>query len=151
MESIKMKLKDFDGIAMDARGQSSGLAMFWKKSLDVSLLSISLHHIDITISLLQGSQEKWQFTGVYGYPENHYKLKTCNLIRDLHDHSTLPWLLVGGDINNIFYNMKKRGGAEKQQTILNAFRDAFESCGLHDLGFQGYEFTCGTVEVATNP
>lgn len=54
--------------------------------------------------------------------------------------SNLPWL-VGGDINEIFFNLEKKKGTNKLQVILDNFRDTFSACNLHDLGFTGYEFT----------
>lgn len=70
MEGLKRKPKDFKGITMDARGRSGGIDMLLKKGLDVSLLSISLNHVDVTVRELSGPGE-WHFTGVYGHLENH--------------------------------------------------------------------------------
>ncbi|KAJ8439338.1 LOW QUALITY PROTEIN: hypothetical protein Cgig2_022475 [Carnegiea gigantea] len=109
------------------------------RGLNVSLLTMSLHHVDVIIRDFGGSQE-WRFTGLYGYPDSQHKTKTCDLISDLHGRSDLPWLL-GGDINEIFYNLEKKGGPEKPQAILDHFRDTFSACNLHDLGYVGYEFT----------
>jgi len=62
------------------------------------------------------------------------------MIRDLATHSDLPWQLER-DINEIFYNFEKRGGMVRNQRFLDSFYEASEDCGLHDLGFLGYEFT----------
>ncbi|KAJ8423577.1 hypothetical protein Cgig2_002906 [Carnegiea gigantea] len=73
-------------------------------------------------------------------PDSQHKTKTCDLISNLHGCYDLPWLL-GGDINEIFYNFEKKGGLEKLQAILDHFRDTFSAYNLHDLGYVGYEFT----------
>ena len=62
------------------------------------------------------------------------------LIADLRNHSTLPWL-VGGDFNEIFYHSEKKGGCPKNQNLLDSFRNFFLDCNLFDLGYSGYDFT----------
>jgi len=108
MLKIKKRLRDFDGVAVDARGRSAGVALLWKKGLDVSLLSLSLHHVDVAIKNI-GGLFAWRFTGIYGYPKTENKHKTCDLLKDLVEQSNLPWL-VGGDISEIFFNFERRGG-----------------------------------------
>ena len=136
---VRKKLTNYKGIAVDARGRSGGVAMLWTKGLDVTLLSMSLNHVDIAMKRV-GVLNKWHFTGIYGWPESHNKERTCSMIRNFHSHSTLPWL-VGGDLNEVWYNHEKNGDPDKPQSILDNFRDAFDDYGLYDLGFQGYEFT----------
>ncbi|KAJ8422351.1 hypothetical protein Cgig2_014892 [Carnegiea gigantea] len=142
MKTIKKTFRDFDGVMADARGHSGEVALFSKKGLDVSLMSISLNHVDPTVKNV-GCLLEWRFTGIYGYPETHSKYKTCDLLKDLSKSSNLPWP-VGGDINEIFLNFEKKGRPDKQQAVLDNFRDAFSACNLHDLGFSGYEITWWT-------
>ncbi|KAJ8438338.1 hypothetical protein Cgig2_013386 [Carnegiea gigantea] len=115
IEMIKKKFRNFDGVAADARSHSGGVALLWKKGLDVSLISISLNHVDVTAKNI-GSPSEWHFTGIYEYPETHNKNKTCDLLKDLSEHSHLP-RLIGGDINEIFFNFEKTGG---EQTTSNS-------------------------------
>ena len=77
---------------------------------------------------------------MYGWPEMHNKRRTETLIAKLATHSHLPWI-VGGDLNEIFYNSEKRGGPRKPQAHIDAFRNAFLDHGLYDVGFAGYEYT----------
>ncbi|KAJ8431052.1 hypothetical protein Cgig2_005401 [Carnegiea gigantea] len=135
MTVVIRKLKNYDGITVDARG----VAMLWSKGLDVTLLSMSLNHVDISVKGV-GAMHEWHFTGIYGWPESHSKMHTCSMLRNLHSHCNLPWL-VGGDLNEIWYNYEKNGGPDKPQSLLDNFREAFDNCRLYDLGFQGYEFT----------
>jgi len=51
MEDILHNIGDFFGIFMDARGRDDGLALLWEKNVTVDLLSCSLHHIDVSISV----------------------------------------------------------------------------------------------------
>ena len=112
LEAIKKKFGDFDGFATNARGRSGGVALLWKKGLDVSLMSILLHHMDIAVKNV-GCLPDWWIMGLYGYSETHNRYKTCDLVKDLKEHSHLPWLL-DGDINEIFFNFKKSGKLDKQ-------------------------------------
>jgi len=68
---------------------------------------------------------------------------------DLHGRSDLPWLL-GGDINEIFYNFKKKGGPEKSKAIFDHFRDTFSACNLHDLGYWAMNSLGGTSGTVLN-
>ncbi|KAJ8434275.1 hypothetical protein Cgig2_009250 [Carnegiea gigantea] len=120
MNVVRRKLKNYEGIAVDARSHSGGVAMLWTKGLDVTLLSTSLNHVEITVK------------GAYMDGRRHNKERTCSMIHNLH---------MGGDLNENWYNHEKNGDPDKPQSILDSFRDAFDDCGLYDLGFQGYEFT----------
>jgi len=77
--------------------------------------------------------------GIYEYSETQNKHKTYDLLKDLSEHSQLPWL-VGGDFNRFFFNFENKGRPNKHQALLDNFRDAFSNCNLHDMGFWGYEF-----------
>ena len=139
MRRMIQKFGEYGGVFVDCAGRSEGLAMLWHTSLKLSLLSKSLHHIDIIVERWEGV-EPWSFTGVYGWAERGLKINTCVMMKDLSPHSELPWL-VGGDFNEVFYNYEKSGGAAKNQVVLDTFCATFEECGLCDLGYSGYAFT----------
>ena len=130
MRDFTKKLDDYDGIFVDSRGHSGGLAMRWKKSLQVTLLSCSSTHVDVSIQWTPNDPQ-WRFTGIYGSPETQNKMKTCALLLDLKTHSALPWL-IGGDLNEILYNTEKQGGPSKPQTILESFQATLATCDLYD-------------------
>lgn len=59
---IRDNLGDFHGLAVDSMGRSGGLALLWRKDIDVVLSSMSVHHIDVVVR--RGvSDEEWRFTG----------------------------------------------------------------------------------------
>jgi len=95
------------GLYVDARGRSGGLALLRESTVFVSLLSMSLHHIDAEVAW-HADDSHWRFTGLYGWHENHLKTMTCDLVNVLKNDSSLPWL-VGGDYNEIFCHHEKRG------------------------------------------
>jgi hypothetical protein len=59
-------------IAVSCLGEGNrcagGLAMFWKEEVEVEVLSLSSNHIDVLIAIENGD-EKWRFTGIYGFLE----------------------------------------------------------------------------------
>ncbi|KAJ8433135.1 LOW QUALITY PROTEIN: hypothetical protein Cgig2_004873 [Carnegiea gigantea] len=89
------------------------------KRKSYNLINLVANHTDITIKWHDGGDE-WRFIGIYGFPETHNKLKTCDLILDLNRHSSLHWLI---------------GGPMKPQTTLDAFNDTLSVYDLVDLGF----------------
>lgn len=67
VELMKSRWK-LHGISVDKIGQSGGLALLWKKDVEVQIKSFSSHHIDCTI-FVQGSTQEIRITGFYGWPE----------------------------------------------------------------------------------
>lgn len=56
-------------------GQAGGLALLWRKDVDVGLISFSQNHIDTEV-LLPGESVKWRFTGLYGFPEQNLRTRS---------------------------------------------------------------------------
>ncbi|KAJ8422422.1 hypothetical protein Cgig2_003002 [Carnegiea gigantea] len=69
------ELGDFFGIFMDARGQASGLALLWDKLVTINLLSCSLHHIDVSMTL-EGDASTWRFSEKGGPPKAQSDIDT---------------------------------------------------------------------------
>lgn len=94
---------------MDAIKKSGGLILFWKNSIEVTLLSYTKGHTDC---IIQYEDKRWRFTGFYGNPDKSLRifswelLKRRSLDKSVND---LPWL-IGGDFNEILYNSDKVGG-----------------------------------------
>ncbi|KAL8552711.1 hypothetical protein ACS0TY_001410 [Phlomoides rotata] len=99
---------------------------------DVETVSYSLHHIDALV----GEDVPWQFTGIYGYPEEDQKWRTWRLLDRLGEGYSGPWLCAG-DFNEILDGSEKMGAEARMM----AFRDCIEWCGLSDLGYVGNAYT----------
>ena len=84
-----------------------GLAIFWKKYFDLRVVSSSLNHIDTII--FGGTNKAWRFMGFYGISKTHRLSDSWNLLRNLHNQFSLPWL-CGGDFNELVKSHEKRGG-----------------------------------------
>jgi exonuclease III len=136
---LKWKLGMPNMVVKDSEGQSGGLAMFWKNSVQVRLSGfISRYHIDVLITENDGFE--WRFTGIYGEPKTSEREKTWKLLRTLKLQNDKPWLCVG-DFNEILFSWEKEGGAPKPQAQMDKFKSALEDCGLEDLGYVGDTFT----------
>ena len=121
-----------------SRGQSGGLAMFWRGEVTVSISSYSHHHIDALLHF--DADTVWRFTGFYGSPTVSGKLAAWDLLRVLRGHHTLPWL-CGGDFNELLQAAEKWGRVARSDSQMRAFRRVVDECGFVDLGFVGSPYT----------
>ena len=113
------------------------LALFWKKSVHIEVISSSPNHIDTIVG--SNPEAQWRFTGIYGFAEAARKPETWSLIKSLHLTASLPWLCAG-DFNEILWSHEKLGLGPRQEGCMKAFHDALDECGLKDLGYLGDKF-----------
>ncbi|XP_074270702.1 uncharacterized protein LOC141594592 [Silene latifolia] len=136
MRKVKEKLDGYFGIEVDSVGRSGGLAMLWRKDVDCSFLSASVHHMDFSV---KSSEGEWRITGFYGWPTVSDRHLSWELLRLLSRQSQLPWVCLG-DFNEILYSTEMIGG-NRPQRQMNNFRDAIDDCGLRDVPWEGYNFS----------
>ncbi|EPS61587.1 hypothetical protein M569_13207, partial [Genlisea aurea] len=127
------------GFFVDAVGASGGLALFWKKELDVSLLSYSKWYIDVSINISFGDVQ-CRVTGFYDNPISSSRPDSWNLLRRLHRHSLRPWICVG-DFNEVLFPHEVSSLASRPTAQMVGFRRALMDCGLTDLPYHGHPFT----------
>ncbi|XP_040363828.1 uncharacterized protein LOC112169513 [Rosa chinensis] len=120
-------------------GQSGGLGFFWTEDITVQVLTFSSHHIDLEVSSGPG-EPRWRLTGFYGYARTCECDLSWQLIRDLCDFDSLPWVIIG-DFNEILNNEEKTGGPIRPERQMRGFREALSYSELIDLGFQGAKMT----------
>ena len=99
----------------DCAGCSGGLALFWKRDVDVTLKSISKYHIDVLVKEEDG--RVWRLTGIYGEPKAEEKKKTWRLMRILNNLYKMPWLCLG-DFNEILFGFEKEGGLPRANSCM---------------------------------
>ena len=75
MEKFRNMLGMQGMIAKDCDGKSGGLAMFWKRGVDVGLRWMGRMHIDVNITETDGF--KWRLTGIYGEPRQDKREETA--------------------------------------------------------------------------
>ena len=106
IKKFRIKLGMPHMIARKCEGRSGGVAMFWKREIDVSLRWMGRAHIDVDITEKDGF--KWRLTGIYGEPIQELREETWRLLQTLHHQSKLPWLCVR-DFNEILFSFEKQG------------------------------------------
>ncbi|KAK6126773.1 hypothetical protein DH2020_039481 [Rehmannia glutinosa] len=120
-------------------GRRGKLCLMWKFNIDIHIHMATLHVIDARICENDPAHD-WRLTCIYGWSEENLKNHTWQMIKNLYSDSETPWLAIG-DFNEILFHHEKIGGRQKEDSKLQAFREAIAICGLDDLGFQGYKFT----------
>lgn len=138
VDSLKERW-NLHGITVDKLGQARGLALLWKKDVDVTLVGFSQNHTDAEI-LLPSDAIKCEFIGFYGVANRSNRWKSWALLRHLPSNNSLPWM-VRGDFNDILTDDEKCGGLPRNAQLMEAFRVAISDCELVDLGYKGDCFT----------
>ncbi|XP_024162452.1 uncharacterized protein LOC112169623 [Rosa chinensis] len=125
-------------------GQYGGLGVFWTDDIVLWVRTFSAHHIDMEVSSGPG-EPRWRLTGFYGYARTSELDLSWQLIRDLCDLDSLPWVIIG-DLNEILNNGEKTGGPIRPERQMRGFREALGYSELIDLGFQGAKMTLWNSE-----
>jgi exonuclease III len=135
---VKLGLENME--VVDCEGRGGGLAVMWRRGINMELKSKSKNHIDLEVS--ESGGDPWRFTGIYGESQEGMKYKTWLLLEDLSTQQQRgqPWLCAG-DFNEILFQYEKEGGVQRPQVCMDRFKRALELGDLHDLGFQGDVFT----------
>lgn len=94
-------------IGVNKEGMGGGLALLWKEGVTVTLLSLSISHIDVMINFSNG--KNFHFTGFYGNPNASKRMHSWELLRRLASPISVSWLICG-DFNEIAYANEKLGG-----------------------------------------
>ena len=113
MKKLKMKLGSVNGLYVQRKGRGGGLAMYWKKEVNLEIKSYSRQHINAVV-VEEESGFKWRLTGFYGHPETHQRKESWRYLNTLNLQFTLPWLCFG-DFNDIISVEEKLGGAPRPQ------------------------------------
>ena len=113
MERIKRKVENFNGLIVPSDGKSGGLAMLWKKELNLHIRGYSKNYIDAII-IESSSGFKWRITGFYSQPKTHLRHESWKLLTDLNRRFNLPWLCLG-DFNEIVSMKEKLGRVIRTQ------------------------------------
>lgn len=112
LDSIKWHGGFMGCIGVDSDGKGGGLALLWKASMEVSLISLSKHHIHTSTDSFDGTP--WLFTSFFGHPDTTRKEETWELLKNLQPVANDPWL-VRGDFNEIMKHEEKHGGHQRPE------------------------------------
>lgn len=70
----------------------------------------------------------------------HKWSKSWNMLRQLNNRHSLPWICVS-DFNELLRSSRKLGGSSRSQSQMQQFRNVVDECGFHDLRFMGSQYT----------
>ncbi|XP_050207714.1 uncharacterized protein LOC126657122 [Mercurialis annua] len=129
----------FNSFIVDSDGRKGGLALFWRKTIDVNIVTSSHNHVAFMVTEAS-IDNSWMGIGMYGWSESQYKSRTCELIKDLRCVATQPQVIFG-DFNLHLFHGEKYGGRDSDQREMDMFREALDSCGVADLGHKGGIYT----------
>jgi exonuclease III len=85
-----------------------GLAMMWANNVNLQIIGNNENMIDCYV-VCGNIESSWRATGFYGYPKNHQKALTCDLISNLNHNNTHENWLLFGDFNLILNSNEKQG------------------------------------------
>uniref|UniRef100_A0A8I6X7B7 Endonuclease/exonuclease/phosphatase domain-containing protein n=1 Tax=Hordeum vulgare subsp. vulgare TaxID=112509 RepID=A0A8I6X7B7_HORVV len=139
IEKLKWRLglKGFHGVCSD--GQSGGLALFWDKSLRVSIRDSCSRHIDVDV--MDGNiGSSWRATFFYGEPRVENRHLMWQHLSRLCASSLDPWL-VCGNFNEALWQHEHLSRTQRAEVQIVAFRDCLTVCQLEDLGFSCMPYT----------
>jgi hypothetical protein len=92
--NLKWRLGLKNSVGVDSNGQGGGIVLFWHESIEVVLLGMSLHFIDIRVKDVDTNL--WnRITFVYGEPQVESSHLMWETLRWLKGISDLPWLVLG--------------------------------------------------------
>lgn len=133
-----MQIKFERLLTVEPQGKSGGLALMWRNTKDVTLMSMSRNHIDVSVKTV--GKDLWRITGVYGEPVRAQRRKTWELLRHLAGDANFPWYLIG-DFNNVTSQQDKRGGHSYPNWLIKGFNDCLRDTELQDLDIMGHQYT----------
>ncbi|KAG5525263.1 hypothetical protein RHGRI_031816 [Rhododendron griersonianum] len=126
-------------LVVDPSGIAGGLAVLWKRGLNVSLVRRSSFFIEVLIKDDDTSHE-WHLINLYANSIDRVRNSQWEELLRYRQQSSGDWVLWG-DFNDILWVDEKQGSRRREVWSLRAFRDFVTSLGVMDLGFQGYPFT----------
>ena len=99
------KINFVNGLIVPRKGRGGGLAMVWKREVDLEIMGYSRSFIDAIITE-QGSGFRWRITGFYGNPKAHRRKESWEELAALNRKFQLSWLCYG-DLNEILSGEEK--------------------------------------------
>ena len=99
MEKVMEKINFVNGLIVPKKGRGGGLAMLWKREVDLEIMGYSRSFIDAIITE-QGSGFRWRITSFYGNLEAHRRKESREELAASNRKFQLPWLCYG-DFNEI--------------------------------------------------
>ena len=148
MDRAKRKMGFVYGLVVPKSDKSGGLAMLWKENINLEIMGYAVNFIDAIVTEADLGL-KWRITGFYGHPKAHKRKESWDQLKALNLKFQLPWIYFG-DFNEILSMNKKMGGVQRSQRQMDEFRDAVNSYGFKDLGYNGLDYTWCNMQEGEN-
>lgn len=123
-----------------SKGQAGGLGLFRSDEVILHVSDFSPRFIDVEIGGGPGDPPQ-RLTGFYGHSRTQDRDQSWQLVCDIGDNDSLPWVMIG-DFNEIMNTSEKVDGPQRSERQMRGFREALGYCNLIVIGFHGPNTTC---------
>ena len=120
-------------------GRCGGLALFWKKAVELEVLAANKNIVDLRVNL---GDSQFFLSCVYGNPNSSLRSQTWERLSRLAIHRKDCWAMVG-DFNEILYNGEKLGGPRRSDASFSEFSNMLKLSDMIELKSTGNGFTWG--------
>ena len=138
VENLRYTLSFDNSFAVNSSGRSGGLGLFWNNDVLLSIQKYSNYHIDTIIS--EHGKEPRRMSFIYGEPNRSLRYRTWDIMKQMRSDTDLPWVCMG-DFNEILRREEQLGPNEREEYLMEGFRDAVDVCQLRDIGYIGLDWT----------
>ncbi|KAF8087814.1 hypothetical protein N665_0566s0021 [Sinapis alba] len=118
-------------------GKSGGLAVFWKQSVNIEVISLDKNLIDLGVQI---GENKFFVSCIYGDPNESKRHIVWERVSRIGIIRKNPWCMIG-DFNSICSNDEKIGGPNRCDSTFVDFNNMFKFCEMNQLVSQGNPFT----------
>lgn len=84
LKRVKAKIDYANGFNVQREGKGGGLALFWRKEVDLEIKSYLRHNIDAVVTEA-GSGFRWRLIGFYGHSETYRRKESWNFLASLNN------------------------------------------------------------------
>ncbi|KAF7824555.1 reverse transcriptase [Senna tora] len=137
MDNVRRRMGFDFGVYVDAIGRSGGLAVLWKKEINIHVIQQNKNFMHMKAKL---NNKEVLLTGVYGHPEAQQRRYVWDRVSRLNPRNGIPWACVG-DFNEILSQNEKEGVRLHSQSQIEHFRSFVDRNGLLDVPLKGCRFT----------
>lgn len=128
MEKLKASLGYDNLLTVEPIGRSGGLAVMWKKSFIVDILSSDFRIIDLKVTM---GSIPFYLTCVYGDPVRGRRKPVWDRLASIGLQRDDAWMLIG-DFNELRSNEEKLGGAIREESTFWDFRNMADTCKIRE-------------------